>query len=65
MTSKFDKMSRQELRAYMLKNREDEEAFQVYLDRVMAQPGEIYPAPKTLEDVHNFPKVLDKNKDNQ
>ena len=65
MTSKFDKMSRQELRAYMLKNREDEEAFQVYLDRVMEQPGEIYPAPKTIEDLENFPKVLDKNKDNQ
>lgn len=65
MTSKFDKMSRQELRAYMLKNREDEQAFQVYLDRVMAQPGEIYPAPKTLEDLDNFPKVLDRNKDNQ
>ncbi len=64
MTSKFDKMSRQELRAYMLKNREDEEAFQVYLDRVMAQPGEIHPAPKTIEDLENFPKVLDKNKDN-
>ncbi|MGK7961124.1 DUF6887 family protein [Crocosphaera sp.] len=65
MTSKFDKMSRQELRNYMLKHRDDEEAFQVYLDRVMAQPGEIYPAPKTIEDVDNFPKVLDKNKDNQ
>ncbi|MGK7954720.1 MAG: hypothetical protein AB4063_05600 [Crocosphaera sp.] len=65
MTSKFDKMSRQELRNYMLKHRDDEEAFQVYLDRVMAEPGEIYAAPKTIEDVHNFPKVLDKNKDNQ
>ena len=65
MTSKFDKMSRQELRAYMLKNREDEEAFQVYIDRVMKQPGEIYPAPKTIEDLHNFPKALNKNNDNK
>ncbi|MDJ0846644.1 MAG: hypothetical protein QNJ08_20705 [Crocosphaera sp.] len=65
MKAKFYKMTRQELRAYILKNREDEQAFQVYLDRVMAQPGEIYPAPKTLEDLDNFPKVLDKNKDNQ
>jgi hypothetical protein len=65
MTSKFEGMSRQELRAYMLKHREDEEAFQVYLDQVMAEPGEIYPAPKTIEDLSNFPELLEKNRHNK
>jgi hypothetical protein len=65
MTSKFAGMSRQELRAYILKHREDEEAFQLYLDQVMAEPGEIYPAPQTLEDLSHFPQLLPKKtKDN-
>lgn len=65
MKSKFEEMSRQELRAYMLKHREDEEAFQVYLDQVMAKPGEIYPAPKTIEDLSNFPELLEINRHNK
>ena len=41
----FKAMSRQELRTYILDHRDDEEAFQVYMDKVTAEPGEIYPAP--------------------
>jgi hypothetical protein len=58
MKSKFETMSRQELRAYILEHREDEEAFQLYLDQVMAEPGKIHPAPKKIEDLSNFPQLL-------
>ena len=60
MKLKFEAMSRQELRTYILEHREDEEAFQLYIDQVMAEPGEIYPAPKTIEDLNNFPQLLPK-----
>jgi len=55
MKSKFEAMSRQELRAYVLQNRDDDEAFQVYMDRALAEPGEIYPAPQTIDDLKDFP----------
>ncbi len=58
-------MSRQQLRAYLLEHREDEEAFQLYLDRAMAEPGEIYPAPQTIEDLNDFPQLLDKHRRNR
>ena len=64
MKSKFEAMSRQELRAYILEHREDEEAFQLYLDQVMAEPGEIYPAPKKIEDLSNFSQLLPKKNRN-
>ena len=65
MKSKFEAMSRQELRTYILEHREDEEAFQLYLDQVMAEPGEIYPAPKTIEDLSHFSELLPKKNQNQ
>ncbi len=65
MKSKFEMMSREELRAYILEHREDEEAFQLYLDRVMAEPGEIYPAPQTIDDLNNFPQLLNKHRRNK
>ena len=55
MKSKFEAMSRQELRTYILQNRDDDEAFQVYMDRALAKPGEIYPAPQTIDDLKDFP----------
>jgi hypothetical protein len=55
MKSKFEAMSRQELRTYILQNRDDDEAFQVYIDRALAEPGEIYPAPQTIDDLKDFP----------
>jgi hypothetical protein len=54
MKSKFEAMSRQELRTYILQNRDDNEAFQVYMDRALAEPGEIYPAPQTIDDLKDF-----------
>jgi hypothetical protein len=35
----FAAMSDQELKAYVLANRDDEEAFHVYCDRLYAKPG--------------------------
>ena len=55
MKSKFEAMSRQELRTYILQNRDDDEAFQVYMDRALAEPGEIYPAPQIIDDLKDFP----------
>ena len=60
MKPKFEAMSRQELRTYILEHREDEEAFELYLDQIMAEPSEIYPAPKTIEELGNFPQLLSK-----
>jgi hypothetical protein len=65
MKSKFEAMSRQELRAYILEHREDEEAFQLYLDQVMAEPSEIYPAPQTIDDLSDFPHLFPKNRRNR
>ena len=55
MKSKFEAMSRQELRAYILEHRNDDEAFHLYMDRALAEPGEIYPAPQTIDDLKDFP----------
>jgi hypothetical protein len=55
MSQKFSEMSRQELREYILKNRDDNEALHIYLDRALAEPGTIYPAPQSIDDLKNFP----------
>jgi hypothetical protein len=55
MKSKFETMSRQDLRTYILENRNDDEAFHVYMDRALAEPGEIYPALQNLDDLKDFP----------
>lgn len=34
----------------------------MYLDRVTAEPGEIYPAPKSIEDLRHFPELIAKNR---
>ncbi|NJL81989.1 MAG: hypothetical protein HC890_01550 [Chloroflexaceae bacterium] len=35
----FQQMSRQDLRAYVLTHREDDEALRIYMDRLRAEPG--------------------------
>ena len=60
--SNFETMSRKELRAYILANREDEEAFHVYMDRALAEPGEIHPAPQSLDDLKHFPELQEKRR---
>lgn len=65
MQSSFETMTRQQLRAYILEHREDQEALHIYLDRVMAEPGEIYPAPQTIDDLKDFPQLLEKHRQQQ
>lgn len=51
----FTAMSRKELLAYMLEHRDDDEAFHVFMDKVHTElPTEIYPAPKTIDDLKHF-----------
>jgi hypothetical protein len=58
-------MTCQELKAYILEHREDEEAFQLYMDKVTAEPGKIYPAPQSIDDLRNFPELLEKHRQNK
>ena len=59
MKSKFEAMSRQELRAYILENREDEEAFHVYMDRLKDSPStKIYPCPNTPENLEIMKQAI-------
>jgi hypothetical protein len=53
----FISMSRTELRNYILEHREDEEAFQIYIDRFKSDKSEIFPAPQTIDDLTNFPEL--------
>ena len=62
MKLKFEKMTRLELRKYIVEHREDEEAFQVYMDKVMTEPGEVYPAPQSIEDLRHFPQLIEKRR---
>ncbi|MCC5645411.1 hypothetical protein LC607_21170 [Nostoc sp. CHAB 5824] len=59
MSSKQDfmSMSRAQLRKYILEHREDEAAFQVYVDRFKSDSNEIFPAPQTIDDLKNFPEL--------
>lgn len=50
----FTKMSRAELRAYVLENRKDTEAFQALADRILADPKAKWYSP---EDADRFPEI--------
>ena len=53
----FTTMTRPQFRQYILEHREDEEALQIYIDRFQNPNAKIYPAPKSLEDLENFPEI--------
>lgn len=54
----FDAMSKAELRDYVIKHQEDNEAFYALVDRLTAKPSSvIYPASMTPEEIHKA--VLD------
>lgn len=66
MKLNFEAMSRQELRKYILENREDDEAFRIYMSKIHAQPStEIYPAPQSIDDLKHFPELLTKFRQQQ
>ena len=55
----FATMSRKELRTYVLQNRDDAQAFRVFVDRLMAEPPRvIHPAPRSVDDLKHFPGLL-------
>ena len=61
MKPDFQTMTRDKLLAYILKHRDDDEAFHVYRDKVHAEPPtEIYPAPQSIDDLKHFPQLLEK-----
>ncbi|PMB00196.1 hypothetical protein CEN40_10490 [Fischerella thermalis CCMEE 5205] len=47
----FSQMTKQELRAYVLANRDDLEAFYAYVDRMKQQPGVIVTSMEQLEQL--------------
>ncbi|KYC40199.1 hypothetical protein WA1_27055 [Scytonema hofmannii PCC 7110] len=57
----FQTMPRAELRQYILDHREDDEAFQTYLDRFTSEDTVIFPAPQSIEDLENFPELHKQN----
>ena len=57
-TSDFDSMSREELRQYILENRNDKEAFEFYLDKFTNPDSPVYPAPQSLEDMSYLQKII-------
>ncbi len=61
MKPNFYDISLKQLRQYVLSHREDEKAFHVYVDRVNSEKERsIYPPLKSLEDMENYPDVLNK-----
>jgi len=57
----FTTMPRAELRQYILDHREDDEAFQTYLDRFTNDDAVIFPAPQSIEELENFPELHRQN----
>ena len=54
----FESMSREELRQYMLDNRDDKAAFEFYLDKFRNPNNPVYPAPQSLEDMSYLQKII-------
>ncbi|MBN4005369.1 hypothetical protein [Nostoc sp. LPT] len=55
----FSKMSRQELRAYILAHREDDEAIEALIKR-RSPNNPTYPFPETNEDLRKMEEILKK-----
>lgn len=53
----FTTVTRPQLRQYILEHREDEEALQIFIDRFQNPNAKVYPAPKSLADLENFPDI--------
>ena len=59
----FQAMTRKELLAYTLEHRDDDEAFRGFMDIVHAEPPtEVYPAPKSIDDLKHVPQLLGKHR---
>lgn len=61
MKPDFQAMNRKELRAYVLKHRDDDEAFYAYMDKVKTETKRVkYPPLKSIDDLENYPEFLEK-----
>jgi hypothetical protein len=61
MKPNFSVMSKQELRTYVLNHRDDEEAFQAYMDKLHAQENRIEHSPvNTWEELEHYPELAQK-----
>jgi hypothetical protein len=59
----FESMSRKELQAYVLENRDNDAAFYALMDKLDAIPAKVWhPAPKSIEDLSNFPQLLEEHR---
>jgi hypothetical protein len=57
MKTNFDNMTIKELKKYILENRNDQEAFHIFMERIDAQPvDKIY----TADDLDNFSVIFKK-----
>jgi SOS response regulatory protein OraA/RecX len=56
----FHEMSREELRAYMLEHRDDEQAFHAYMDRLATEPVLARGTIEDLQDPDRFAEILEK-----
>lgn len=52
-------MSRVELRAYLFKHRDNQEAFQTYMDKLATEPVLASGTQSNLEDVERFRELLE------
>jgi hypothetical protein len=43
------------LRTYVIEHHDAQEALYLYLNRALAEPGTIYPAPQSIDDLKDFP----------
>ncbi|MCF2149328.1 hypothetical protein IQ276_023435 [Desmonostoc muscorum LEGE 12446] len=57
----FLTMPRAQLRQYILDHREENEAFEIYLDRFTSEEAVIFPAPQSIDDLEHFPELHQQN----
>lgn len=60
MKPNFEKMSQQELRAYVLEHRDDDEAFYAYREKSKAGNWVKMPPLQSVDELDNYPEFLEK-----
>lgn len=57
----FQAMSQQDLHAYVLAHRDDQEAFYAYVDKLHAEADWVEMPPlQSLEDLENYPEFVER-----
>ena len=57
----FSKMSRKELREYVLKHRDENTAFYAYVDKLNEEGNWVeMPPTESIDDLKNYPKFIEK-----